>query len=113
DLVQDGDPDLALQLGRIGERRQERAPVDDDLPGQRARGRAVRVRVSDEAAEDRGVVRALLLDDDRDVLEPLGDVVGERVERGANVVVEFLVGHQYLGRKGARTLNRRTVSTPN
>src|SRR4249920_3025975 len=70
------------------------------------------MRIPDEAAQDRRALRTFLLDHDGDVLEPLGDVVGKRIERGANELFEFLVGHQYLGCSGGRTMNKRTVNAP-
>src|SRR5262249_1849092 len=103
--VQDGDPDLALELVRVGERGQERTAIDDDFPGQRARRRSICVRIPDEAAEDRRAVRALLLDHDCDVLERLRDVFGKRVERGSDVLVELFVRHHYLGNKRYGTIS--------
>ena len=40
------------------------------------------------------VLRALVLDHDGDVLEAAGDLLGKRVERGSNVLLELLRLHQ-------------------
>jgi hypothetical protein len=80
ELVEDGDPDLAFQLGWVAKRLLERAAVD------RHRVRAVVPALVQ--AEQVRVVRVLLVDDDGDVLEAAGEVGRERVERPADVVVE-------------------------
>src|SRR5207302_1605518 len=80
ELVEDGDPDLAFQLGRVAKRLLERAAVDRD------RVRAV-VAALVEPEEVR-VVGVLILDDDGDVLEAAGEVGRKRVERTADVRVE-------------------------
>src|SRR6266480_7167640 len=61
DLVQHGDPDLALELARVRELLDERPPEDRHL------GREIRLLL--EEAEQVGIPRILLFDDDRDVLE--------------------------------------------
>jgi hypothetical protein len=66
----------------------------------------------EEAAQDRWALGALVLDHDRDVLQPARDVVGQRVERRPNVLVELLIRHQYLGASGGRIMNSRTVKAP-
>ena len=52
------------------------------------------MRVSEEAAEDPRVLRALVLDHDGDVLEAPGDLLGKHVQRGSNVLLELLWLHQ-------------------
>src|SRR3954468_13289084 len=63
ELMEDGDPDLLLELLRVGKRLHERLPVDRD------RRREVFVRV--EEAEEARVARRLLCNDDGHVLERL------------------------------------------
>src|SRR5581483_8217190 len=101
-LVEDRDPDLALQRGRIvPEVLDQRATVDRD-PRRQVR------RLVEQAVELR-LVRVLLLDDDGDVLEPPGELRRQRVQRPAHVLLE--VAHRYLairgapGGSGSRTLN--------
>src|SRR4051812_45007542 len=80
ELVQDGDPDLVLELGRILEGLDQRHPVDRHLRGQ--------VRLLLEQSEEVRLLGVLLLDDDGDILQRGGEIRRQRVERAANVLVE-------------------------
>ena len=80
-LVEDGDPDLMLELRRVvPELVLEREPVDRDLRRH--------VRRLLEQPEEVGLLWVLVLDDDRDVLEPARQVGWQRVESPAHVLVE-------------------------
>src|SRR5581483_1905335 len=104
ELVQDGDPDLALEgSGVVAEVLEKRPPVDRD-PGRKVLGLV-------EQAVEVGLLRVAVLDHDRHVLEPLRERGRERVEGGADVLFE--TAHQKVGRKGARTASSFTVSAPN
>src|SRR4051794_34205960 len=61
ELVEDGDPDLPVQLGPVREGLLQRPPVDRDLRRQPL--------LLLEQAEEVGLVGVLVLDDDGDVLE--------------------------------------------
>src|SRR5712691_3372336 len=103
ELVEDGDPDLALELlWIVPELLFERAPVDRHL------GRHVG-RLLEEAEEVR-LLDVLLLDDDGHVLQATGEIGGERVECAPHVLLE--VPHQYRGRSGGRFATRWTVAIP-
>ena len=65
-LVEDGDADLVLELGRVLERLDERQSVDRHL------GRQKRLRL--EQPEEVGILRVLVLDDDGDVLKRGGEL---------------------------------------
>jgi hypothetical protein len=79
--VEDGDPDLPLELLRVvSEVLLERPAVDRDL------GRQVRHLL--EEPEDVGLVQVLLLDDHRDILQPGGEVRRERVQGHPDVRFE-------------------------
>jgi len=81
ELVEDGDADLLLELGRlVAELRLERAAVDGD-PGRQE------LLLLEEAEEIR-LVRVLVLDDDGDVLQGGRDPRRQRVERVADVLIE-------------------------
>src|SRR5882757_3258648 len=80
ELVQDGDPDLLLQLGRVGKGLHKRLSEDRDLVGQ------VLGRLPE--AEQVGVAGQFLLDDDRDVFEGLRELRRQFVQRPANVLLE-------------------------
>ena len=90
DLVQDRDPDLPLELVRVGKSPLERPAVDDD-PVWKCTGVVATRPQPVVPAEEVRLVRALVLDDDGDVLERDGDLLGEVLERRLNVVFE---GHQ-------------------
>src|SRR5919204_3496740 len=99
ELVENRDPDLALQLLSL-ERLLERAPVDRDL------GRQPRIRLPE--AEEVRILGIDLLHDHCDVLQCSGDVRGERIERSADVLLER---HQ-VGCNGRRFATRKTVNIP-
>src|SRR5439155_13774652 len=80
ELVEDGDPDLSLELLRIGERLLERKPVDRHLRRQ--------VGLALEQAEEVGIVMVLVLHDHCDVLETRAKAPRERVERVPDVLLE-------------------------
>ena len=104
ELVEDGDTDLLFEGRRVvAEVLEQRPPVDRDPRGQ------VR-RLVEEPVEVR-LLRVLFLDDDGDVLQPARKLRREGVERRADVLLE--PARQNLGRSGARTLNRWTVTRPN
>src|SRR5262249_45306971 len=103
-LVEDGDSDLVLEQRRVmAEVGLQRAPVDGDL------GRHVRSLL--EEAEQPRFVRILLLDHDRDVLEPARQVDGEGVERLPDSLLEC--GRHHVGCSGRRFFTRLTVRKPN
>src|SRR4051794_36489990 len=100
-LVENGDPDLLLELGRIvAELLDQRHAVDRDLVGH------VLGRLPEP--EQVGVLGVLVLDDDRHVLEAPGDLRWEPVESAADVLLE---PHQ-LGLRGRRVANARTRRKP-
>src|SRR5436305_7335393 len=109
ELVQDGDPDLLLELLRVGERRHERPPEDRDLVGH-----VVRRLPQPEQVR---VVRVLLLDHDRDVLEGARELPGDRVERPPHVLLEphrrDSLPLRVRGPSGGRTWNARIATSPN
>src|SRR5687767_5934672 len=89
ELVQNRDADLLAQVVRVREALLERDPVDRDLVGElTGHVAALRERNAVVEAEEVGVVRVLVLDDDRDVLEGRGEVGRQLVERGTNVPLE-------------------------
>src|SRR5882724_6488907 len=103
-LVQDGDPDLVLELlGVVPELLFEGPPVDRDLRRQ--------VRRLLEEPEEIGLAGVLVFDDHRDVFEAPGEVGRKRVEGSADMLVE-LRQDQYFGFRGRRIVTSRTVSTP-
>ena len=79
-LVQDGDPDLALELVRVRKSIDERASVDRDL------GRQV-FRLLEEA-EDVGLVGVFVLDHDRDVDKTGRELRRERRKGALDVGLE-------------------------
>src|SRR6476620_786974 len=89
ELVQDGDPDFLPQLDGIGKRLLERQAVDRDRVGRHARHVAPLCE-RDAVVETKqiGIVRVLVLDDHRDVLESGGEMRRELVERRAHVILE-------------------------
>src|SRR5215210_2183896 len=101
-LVQDRDPDLPLELLRVvAELLDERPAEDRDL--------VRKVRVGLPQPEQVWILRVLLLDHDREVLEALRELGRQRVERPPYVLLE---PHQ-LGLSGRRTANTRTANAPN
>src|SRR2546421_2859312 len=80
EFVEHGDPDLSLELVRIRKRLLERAAVDRD--------RRRQVRILAEEAQEIGLVRVLLLDDDGHVLQPPRDAGRQRVERAPHRLLE-------------------------
>src|SRR5512133_25889 len=94
ELVENGDTDLAAQLGGVGERGLERAAVDHDLRRKRARRHRLAAGIPGEDAEDLRALRVFVLDDDGHVLEPARDLLRQRGGRGPDDLLELLVGHQ-------------------
>jgi hypothetical protein len=90
ELVENRDPDLALELVGVRKRLLERDPVDRDPVGELARVARAALGQRDAVVEPEqvGVVGMLVFDDDRDVLERTGEIAREGVERGADVVFE-------------------------
>jgi hypothetical protein len=83
ELVQHRDSDLVAQLLGVGKGRLERNPVDRNLVGEHADVvAALWQRHAVVEAEEVGIVRVLVLDDDRDVAERAGDLGREVVESG-------------------------------
>src|SRR5919109_3606528 len=111
DLVEDGDANLAAQLLRFGEPLDEREPVDHDLVGERTGALAGRAEPAVEA-EEAGLIRVLVLDHDRDVVERLRQLGRNVVQRRADVLLELLWRHQYAGCRGRRLRKRKTVAIP-
>src|SRR5437763_3253903 len=102
ELVQHGDPDLVLELLRVRKRLHERLAEDRDLV------RHVLRRLPE--AEQIGIVRVLLFDDDDDVLECDGELRRQRVERSPDVPLE---AHACRAASGGRTWNALIATTPN
>src|SRR5262245_25849035 len=112
ELVEDRDPDLLLELRRVGERLHERLAEDRDLVRHVLGGLP--------EAEQVGVVRVLLLDDHGDVLERPRQLWRQRVERPRqpwrqrverppDMPVE---AHARRAASGGRTWNALTARTP-
>src|SRR5437773_2265315 len=80
ELVQDCDPDLLLELLRVGERLDERPAEDRDLVRHVVGGLPEPEQVR--------IVGILLLDDDSDVLEGPREPGRQRVERPPHMVLE-------------------------
>src|SRR4051794_19093630 len=80
ELVENGDPDLLLELFRVGKRLGERLPEDRDLVGE--------VLVRFPEPEEVGVVRILVLDDHGDVLQGLREVRRQLIEGPPHVLFE-------------------------
>src|SRR5579884_916958 len=97
ELVEDGDADLRLELGRVGEGGDERAAEDRDLVRQEL------VRLTEP--EEVGIVRIHLLDDDGDVAEAARELRRQLVERPADVLLEPREVHPY--RRSGRCLATR------
>src|SRR5215210_575228 len=104
ELVEDGDPDLPLELVRVRKRLDERAAEDRDL--------VRHVLVGLPEAEEVGVGRILLLDDDGDVLERARDLRRQVVERAPDVLLEGAGAGRHVGLSGRRTATARTVTKP-
>src|SRR3954454_663819 len=100
ELVQHGDPYLLAQLVLVGEAPLQRPAEDRDLV------RHVLVGLPEPV--EAGVVRALVLDHDRDVLQAAGEL---RRQLGQGRVDDLLEAHQ-RGRSGGRTWKIRTASMP-
>src|SRR5262245_15386645 len=108
DLVEHRDPDLAAQLHGIGKCALERPLVDHDRVRERA-GVILAEADAEIHAEQPGLVGVLLLDDDGDVVEHPGELVGQLVERRLDLILEL---HQYAGRRGRRFRKTQTASSP-
>src|SRR2546421_12981852 len=102
ELVQDGAPDLLLELGRVRERLRERLAEDRDLV------RHVLGRLPE--AEQLGVVRVLVLNDHGDVFHGLRKLRGQFIQRLPHVLLE---PHRRRGPSGGRTWNALIASAPN
>ena len=87
--MEDGDPDLGVELGRVGKRHDERPPEDPDPVGQAPRPVAA-LGEWDALVEPEevGVVRVLLLDRDLDVPDRLPQLGRERAEDAGNPFLE-------------------------
>src|SRR2546421_9338926 len=99
ELVENRDPDLVLQHGRIvTEFLLERQAIDRDLVGQGPRvGLApLGQRDPEVEAEEVGVFGVLVLDHDLDVRHRPAQLGRQRLDGAADVVLE--VGRQYAGR---------------
>jgi len=89
ELVEDGDPDLLLELGRVGERLDERPAEDPDPVGQRPRlVVAFRQRHALVESEQVGIVGMLVLDRELEVPDSLPELGRERPERPFDVLLE-------------------------
>ena len=75
ELVEDGDADLLAELPRLGKVLRERQVVDRDrVRLERRLNAPLGQRHAVVEAEEIGILRVLVLDDDGDVLERSGDV---------------------------------------
>jgi len=88
-FVEDGDPDLLLELGRVGKRLDERAAEDPDPVRQRPRPvAALRQRDALVEAEQIGIVGVLVLDRELEVPDRLPELGRERCQGPLDVLLE-------------------------
>src|SRR5262245_13233282 len=107
DLVQDRDADLRFEHGRVvPELVLERQPVDGDLVRKNARVLGpLGERDAEIEAEEVGIFRVLVLDDDLDIRHRLPEVGGQRRERPLHVLLEgHYAGCTGLGRPAEKIL---------
>lgn len=99
DLVQDGDPDLLQQVVPRRAVAGERAAEDVDVvrqvaqPVARVAGGEGDTDIQPEQAGD-ATGRRLVLDRDRDVLQPVEQLLRDQVQRVGGRLLELLPGHR-------------------
>src|SRR5207244_13225575 len=114
ELVENGDPDLLLEVGGVGERLHERHAEDADPVGEGARPvAALGERHALVEPEEVGLVGMLVLDRDLDVPNRLPELPRQGRQGTLDVLLEpHQTGARETGAVGLRLATRSTVANP-